>query len=291
MRKHKIGLVLGGGGAKGAFQVGVWEALCEYKLDKKIDCISGNSIGALNAVLFSQKNVKECLEIWSNLDMSIALTSRTIKDMISKKGVFSRDGLKKLLNENVDLSLVSKAKRDIYIAATNINDDSPTYFHINDESRDTVEDILLASSAIPIVFDRVNIKDKTYMDGYKYSNVPTKPLLDLGCDVLFVVPLKGEYVPSEEELSYGTRIISFDSAYNAFGFATGTFSFKQETIQLRIEHGYNVAKQLIEHLRKEGVIAITLKEKIKMFFSRKKLANYYYLRKEDIEHKIKVKKK
>ena len=138
---------------------------------------------------------------------------------------------------------------------------------------------------------RVKINDKHYMDGYKYSNVPTKPLLDLGCRVLFVVPLKGIYSPSEYELNSGARIISFDSAYNAFGFASGTFSFKKETIELRMEHGYLVAKQLIEHLRKEGVIAITLKEKIKMFFSKKKLANYYYLRKEDIEHKIKVKKK
>ena len=55
--KHKIGLVLGGGGGKGAFQVGVWKALCEYKLDKKISCMSGSSIGALNSVLFSQKNI------------------------------------------------------------------------------------------------------------------------------------------------------------------------------------------------------------------------------------------
>jgi len=290
--KHKVGLVLGGGGGKGAFQVGVWEALCEYKLDKKITCISGTSIGALNTVLFSQKRGQESLEVWSNLDMSVALSTRSIKDVISKKGLFSREGLLKLLHEHVDLSLVGKCKRDLYVCATNISDKVPTYFHINEETVETVESVLLASSAIPVVFDKVSINDKEYMDGYKYANVPTKPLLDLGCKVLFVVDLNGNYTPSEEELSYGARIISISSPYNSFGFATGVLSFRQETIQLRIEHGYHVAKQMIEHLRKEGVIAVTLKEKIKKFFSRRKdLPNYYYLKKEDIEHKINVKKK
>lgn len=290
--KHKIGLVLGGGGGKGAFQIGVWEALCEYKLDKKITCISGSSIGALNAVLFSQKNGQEALDIWSNLDMSIALSTRSIKDVISKKGLFSRDGLLKLLRENIDLSLVGKCKRDLYVCATNIDDKVPTYFHINDESVETIESILLASSAIPVVFDKVSINEKRYMDGYKYANIPTKPLLDLGCKVLFVVDLNGMYTPSESELEYGARIISISSPYNSFGFASGVLSFRQETIQLRIEHGYNVAKQLIEHLRKEGVIAITLKEKIKKFFSRKKeFADFYCLDKDEIEHKINVKKK
>ena len=290
--KHKIGLVLGGGGGKGAFQVGVWKALCEYKLDKKISCMSGSSIGALNSVLFSQKNGEESYEIWSNLDMSIALSTRSIKDVISKKGLFSREGLKRLLHESLDLSLVSKCKRDLYVCATNIDDQVPTYFHINDEHVDTIESILLASSAIPVVFDRVSINDKRYMDGYKYANVPTKPLLDLGCHTLFVIDLNGTYVPNESELEYGARIISISSPYNSFGFAGGTLSFNQDTIQLRIEHGYHVAKQMIEHLRNEGVIAITLKEKIKKFFNRKKeFANFYYLKKEDIEHRINVKKK
>ena len=290
--KHKIGLVLGGGGGKGAFQIGVWKALCEYKLDKKISCISGSSIGALNTVLFSQKNAQEALDIWSNLDMGVALSTRSIKDVITKKGLFSRDGLKKLIHENLDLSLVNKCKRDLYICATNIDDQVPTYFHINDESVDTIESILLASSAIPVIFDRVSINEKRYMDGYKYANVPIKPLLELGCHTLFVVDLNGTYVPSEEELGYGARFISISSPFNAFGFASGTLSFRQETIQVRIEHGYYVARQMIEHLRKEGIIAITLKEKIKKFFSRKKeYANFYYLKKEEIEHQINIKKK
>lgn len=52
---EKTALVLGGGGARGAFEVGVWKALDE--LDYKPDIITGTSVGALNGALMLQGNV------------------------------------------------------------------------------------------------------------------------------------------------------------------------------------------------------------------------------------------
>ena len=53
VKKPKVGLVLAGGGGKGAFQIGVWKALRASGLDKFITDVSGASVGALNAVLFA----------------------------------------------------------------------------------------------------------------------------------------------------------------------------------------------------------------------------------------------
>ena len=50
MDKKEYGLVLAGGGTKGAYQVGVWKALKE--LDINVKAIAGTSIGALNGALF-----------------------------------------------------------------------------------------------------------------------------------------------------------------------------------------------------------------------------------------------
>lgn len=50
-----IGLVLSGGGAKGAYEVGVWQALQAAGLAPNVVAISGTSVGALNAVLFATK--------------------------------------------------------------------------------------------------------------------------------------------------------------------------------------------------------------------------------------------
>ena len=65
--KKKIGLVLGGGGAKGAYQVGVLKALKEYKLLKHVDCVSGTPIGALNAMKVLEKDVDGAIKIISTL--------------------------------------------------------------------------------------------------------------------------------------------------------------------------------------------------------------------------------
>ena len=56
MAERDIGLVLDGGGGKGAYQLGVWRALRETGLDQRIAQISGASVGALNAALMVQGN-------------------------------------------------------------------------------------------------------------------------------------------------------------------------------------------------------------------------------------------
>ncbi len=61
----KLGLVLGGGGGRGAYQIGVWQALEELGIAKHIKVISGTSIGALNAMLFMQGDLEEAKKAWN----------------------------------------------------------------------------------------------------------------------------------------------------------------------------------------------------------------------------------
>lgn len=65
----KIGLVLSGGGGKGAYELGVWEALGELGLHKYINVISGTSIGAFNAVLFAQDEPEKAIGLWDEVKM------------------------------------------------------------------------------------------------------------------------------------------------------------------------------------------------------------------------------
>jgi NTE family protein len=53
----KIGLVLGGGGGKGAYEIGCWNALRNKKIP--ISMVSGSSVGALNAVLIATDSFDE----------------------------------------------------------------------------------------------------------------------------------------------------------------------------------------------------------------------------------------
>ena len=60
-----VGLVLSGGGAKGAYEVGVWKALCEVGVADRITVLSGTSVGAINAALLaSVRDPDKCARIW-----------------------------------------------------------------------------------------------------------------------------------------------------------------------------------------------------------------------------------
>ena len=60
-----VGLVLSGGGAKGAYEVGVWKALCEAGVADRITVFSGTSVGAINAALLaSVRDPDKCAQIW-----------------------------------------------------------------------------------------------------------------------------------------------------------------------------------------------------------------------------------
>lgn len=61
---ENIGLVLSGGGAKGAYQVGVWKAMEEYGLTDNVKIASGTSVGALNAALFANVSTTKAEQLW-----------------------------------------------------------------------------------------------------------------------------------------------------------------------------------------------------------------------------------
>ena len=73
MKKHKIGLVLGGGGAKGAYQAGALKAMKEANLIKNITYVSANSIGTINALMFMSDKIDESYDIWLKINKKKAL--------------------------------------------------------------------------------------------------------------------------------------------------------------------------------------------------------------------------
>lgn len=65
-RKQDVGLVLSGGGGKGAYEIGVWKALDEYGVTPNIGAISGTSVGALNSALFPVCKIFRLKRKWNS---------------------------------------------------------------------------------------------------------------------------------------------------------------------------------------------------------------------------------
>ena len=117
--KHKIGLVLAGGGGKGAYELGVWKYLAEIGLTKKISVISGSSVGALNAILLTLCDFDTAVDIWTTQLESNILD---FKSPTKRSGaIFSREGLYRIM-EQLDFSRLPTLKKKLY--ATCLNTDT-----------------------------------------------------------------------------------------------------------------------------------------------------------------------
>lgn len=64
---EKLGLVLAGGGGKGAYEIGVWQALRDLGLEQSVAAVSGTSVGALNAALFAAGDLERARAVWRDL--------------------------------------------------------------------------------------------------------------------------------------------------------------------------------------------------------------------------------
>lgn len=195
--KKNIGLVLSGGGAKGAYEIGVYKALCEKGIDKHIDAFSGTSVGALNAVLLECMGA-EAEQVWQELKFtdlvnpdksrlkrlaeafigrSLVLGDNSSKsemysqvtDLVAEGLPFSQDRISQLIDKYIDFDNI---RRDIYIMCLRVRraflsptDRKAECFHLNRPypwyDNEQKKQIILASSALPVFFcgaDGVRIK-------------------------------------------------------------------------------------------------------------------------------------
>ena len=209
----KIGLVLAGGGARGAYQIGVWKALIELGIDKYINAVSGTSIGALNAVMFMEGQYELAEQFWLNVtkeqilpecqknfgikSLLFGLGARNMEFVRKyipkaiKGGTISREGIDEIF-ERIDFNLVRDSKIKGYATCTRIPELKPEYFVINEKSTDDIKKILLASTALPIIYGSEGINDIDYVDGGVIDNVPIQPLYGEGCNIIIVVQLSKE---------------------------------------------------------------------------------------------------
>ena len=108
--ESQIGLVLSGGGAKGAYEVGVWEALKESHVADDICAISGTSIGAINAALFaSVPNTDAIRSVWLDEIGGILSVSANALEMFGTPEERARESL--LRTRHIEEDIIAEAKR------------------------------------------------------------------------------------------------------------------------------------------------------------------------------------
>lgn len=203
-----IGLVLGGGGVRGSYQIGVFYALKKSHI--KIDGFTGSSIGAFNAAMLASKREEELLYFWRNTEIGkvFGFSDELIKlansdkfnfkilkagyndliKVIKNKGI-TTDNLLNILNElNIEESLF-KSNKEFGLVTVRAHDFKPIYVFKKDLKNGKLNEYLMASCYLPIFKSKKIIDDNYYLDGGFYDYAPANALLDKGYDKVYVVDL------------------------------------------------------------------------------------------------------
>lgn len=290
----KIGLVFAGGGGKGAYQVGVWKAIQEYELDQRITAVSGTSVGALNGVLFASSSVDRARDVWLNISpdkiLSIDLSSwhrkfhnnffnipQSTVELFAGRGVFSRKGLTEIIQQSVHLSLINTHSMPVYATAYDAKTRQAHYFLLNRLSDEEKLKALLASAALPFVFDPVNIHNQTYWDGGLVDNTPITPLYDMGCSTILVVHLNRMAIIDKSKYP-DAKIIEIFPKDSLGAFFDGTLDFSPANAQIRMEQGYRDAKCILEPIYRMMQTQVKLLKKVSEFVQEEE-GTFYELKK------------
>lgn len=203
-----VGLVLEGGGAKGAYQIGAWKAMRE--LGVEIDTVTGTSVGALNGALIAQGDFDLAYDLWNNMSPSMVLKGDSeVLDRIFKydfrvedvqtlgkyiRNVIGRGGLditplRNLIKKNIDEDKVRKSSIRLGIVTISLTDLKPIEVFIEDIPQGKLHDYLIASANLPI-FKFEKIGEKFYLDGGFYDNQPIGLMASTGQKNIISVELK-----------------------------------------------------------------------------------------------------
>ena len=180
--------VLGGGGLRGAAEVGMAKALVEKGMQP--DLIVGTSVGSINGAVLAaapvERSVKSLTEMWETMAATSvfreSLPSR-VRNLINHwTHLHSNEPLKHLIEEWVPYQKLEDAYVTFECVAACIETSSEEWFH-----HGSVTDAILASCALPGVLPPVEVNGRHYIDGGVVNSIPVSRAVDLGATEIFVL--------------------------------------------------------------------------------------------------------
>ena len=252
--KKKIGLVLSGGGVKGAVHAGMIHFFDEIGF--KPDIIAGTSAGAIVGALYgSGKSGKEILDFFmKERPYSLALWS-------GNRGLINTPELAKTVKEHVKINTFEELEIPLITTASNMLTGKAEYF----SSGDLVNRVL-ASASFPGVFSPMEMDGELYADGGLLNHFPADILRGqtdflIGMHLSPIKPLEISDLNSTKDIL--TRTIDIQGAESEFGKLNlcdiamcpvelteyGTFDFKKEKMLEMFDLGYSYIQKHEQTLR------------------------------------------
>lgn len=206
-------LVLNGGGSRGAYEIGAWQALDE--LGVRFSAVYGTSIGALNAALVAQGDLDRAVALWSEITVSQIMAVEdeddfAINHMVSRK----RDvipflvenakrlrmditPLENLVRENIDEARIRAGGMRLGVMTFRAPQMQGVPMTLDTMPAGSLHDWVIASASCFPIFPARHIGGQRYIDGGYYDNLPIDMALHDGADEIVAVEVHPDYTHPE----------------------------------------------------------------------------------------------
>ncbi|MDL0081265.1 patatin-like phospholipase family protein [Helicobacter sp. XJK30-2] len=206
----KLALVLGGGGSKGAYQVGAYRALRELGLSFSL--VTGVSIGALNGAMIVQGDFDKASTLWESLDVEkvigkgLNLTTDIdyyfnnvqkllpfLKSYTQNKGMDTAP-LWEIITTHLDYAKLSSSAMDFGLLCVEVPSFQACEQTKATLSKQSLAHWVMASASCFPAFPIYNINGKSYIDGGYYDNLPIDLAFKMGASEVIAISLHNDFV-------------------------------------------------------------------------------------------------
>lgn len=201
----KKGLSLCGGGSRGSYELGAWQAFRELNLT--FDVVTGTSIGALNGLMIVQDDYKNAEKLWSNVDIKKVVGNGIDFEELNVKGILQNDQFlgfvkqivkdkgtdiqpfKDMVKEYLSSEKIKKNKIEYGVVVTQFPLLSKEEVKINDLSEEDMFNYIVASASCFPAFPICKFNNKQYIDGGYLDNLPIEFAFKLGATEVLAIDL------------------------------------------------------------------------------------------------------
>ena len=249
-------IALEGGGAKGGYEIGVWQALDEAGI--KYNAVSGTSVGALNGGLMAMRDLPRAIDAWNNMKLGKVIElDEEQEENLSRafNGDIGLDDVQRLIpealeiikNRGLDVAPLRAWVREV-VDAKAIKE-SDVELKVNDLPEDQICDMLLASAYHP-TFKLEKLGGKFYTDGGFVDTLPLHALVTNGYKDIIAVRIPGIghnrrfKMPDDVNVTYIATnadlggVLNFDAEQSRRDMAIGYLDAKRVLYGLYGKHYY-----------------------------------------------------
>ena len=203
------GLVVSGGGLKGAFSGGLVEYLIKEK-NVSWDMYAGTSIGSLILTMVSLSNIDELKKLFLNIDYDdifkdsafnfgrVNIFNIIYRLIVKKNSITDMKKVRVILSNLISEETYNENKDTIYSISSNFNTGELLETKNSETEYNDFLDLVIASASIPVVFEPIQYKGDYLFDGGVFNSLPLQTMVDENCDEIDVIILKPENTDSKD---------------------------------------------------------------------------------------------